>query len=218
MSDWRRRLRTRNDLQWIVLVVVVLALVNIGHVVGNMPWSDVQSVITSVAIVVGAAFAVFKLQIFRAFEPHLTITQEVSHRSVGDSYVHIVVTARLHNSSKVRVDLRRGFFRLQQIQPIPDEEVERLYSQVFVDRAETHLQWTILDEAPREWAKNEASVEPGESHQATCEFIVSSDLKSVLIYTYIYNARASQDPSAADGWAATTVHDILGQVDEAVVS
>ena len=209
MSDWRRRLRTRNDLQWIVLVVVVLALVNIGHVVGNMPWSDVQSVITSVAIVVGAAFAVFKLQIFRAFEPHLTITQEVTHRPVGDSYVHIVVTATLHNSSRVRVDLRQGLFRLQRIQPIPDEEVERLYAQAFVDHAERHLQWPILDEATRKWGENEASVEPGESYQEECEFIVDSHVQSVLVYTYIFNARTARDPSSSKGWTATTVYDIV---------
>ena len=166
MSDWRRRLRTRNDLQWIVLVVVVvLALLAVGHVVLDFALTGIQSAITSVAIVVGGAFALFKLQVFRTFEPHLTITQEVTHRPVGDSYVHIVVTATLHNSSRVRVDLRQGLFRLQRIQPIPDEEVERLYAQAFVDHAERHLQWPILDEATRKWGENEASVEPGESYQ-----------------------------------------------------
>ena len=124
MSEWKRRLRPRNDLQWIALVVVVvLALLAVGHLAVDFALSGIQSAITSVAIVVGGAFALFKLQVFRTFEPHLTITQEVSHRPVGDSYVHIVVTATLHNSSRVRVDLREGLFRLQQIQPILDEEV-----------------------------------------------------------------------------------------------
>ena len=209
MSDWRRRLRTRNDLQWIVLVVVVLALLAVGHVVLDFALTGIQSAITSVAIVVGGAFALFKLQVFRTFEPHLTITQEVTHRPVGDSYVHIVVTATLHNSSRVRVDLRQGLFRLQRIQPIPDEEVERLYAQAFVDHAERHLQWPILDEATRKWGENEASVEPGESYQEECEFIVDSHVQSVLVYTYIFNARTARDPSSSKGWTATTVYDIV---------
>ena len=106
MSEWKRRLRPRNDAQWIALVVViVVVLVVVGHVALDFALTGIQSAITSVAIVVGGAFALFKLQVFRTFEPHLTITQEVSHRPVGDSYVHIVVTATLHNSSRVRVDL-----------------------------------------------------------------------------------------------------------------
>ena len=191
-----------------MVVVVVLTLLAVGHLALDFALSGIQSAITSVAIVVGGAFALLKLQVFRTFEPHLTITQEVSHRPVGDSYVHVVVTATLHNSSRVRVDLREGLFRLQQIRPITDEEVERIYTEVFVDHAARHLQWPTLDEATRVWGKNDASVEPSESHQETCEFIVDSNVQSVLVYTYIHNAKTGRDPSASWGWTATTVYDI----------
>ena len=210
MSEWKRRLRPRNDAQWIALVVViVVVLVVVGHVALDFALTGIQSAITSVAIVVGGAFALFKLQVFRTFEPHLTITQEVSHRPVGDSYVHIVVTATLHNSSRVRVDLSEGLFRLQQVRPLPDAEVERLYAEVFVDYVERDLQWPTLDEATRKWGENEASVEPGESHQETCEFIVDSHVQAVLVYTYIHNAKTARHPSSSRGWTAATVHDIV---------
>ena len=210
MSEWKRRLRPRNDLQWIALVVVVvLALLAVGHVALDFALTGMQSAVTVVAIVSGAAFALFKLQAFRAFEPHLTISQEVSHRTVGDRYIHIVVTCTLHNSSRVRVHLREGLFRLQQVRPLPDHEIERLYTEVFVDYAARHLQWPTLEDATRVWGKNDASVEPGESHQETFEFIIDSVVRSVLVYTYIYNAKANQDPSAPMGWTTTTVHDII---------
>ena len=64
-----------------------------------------QSVVTVVAIAGGGVFAYYELQVFRAFAPHLTISQEVSHRYIGDRYVHIAVTATLHNSSKVKIEL-----------------------------------------------------------------------------------------------------------------
>ena len=99
----------------------------------------IRSLVTVVAIVGGGAFAYYKLQIFRVFEPHLTISHEVSHRYIGDNYVHIAVTATLHNSSKVKMELRKGVFLLQQISPLSDEEIEPLYEQVFEDQDYEHI-------------------------------------------------------------------------------
>lgn len=169
----------------------------------------VQSVITSAAILTGGFFAVFKLQIFRDFEPHLSISQEVSHRFIGDDYVHIAVTATLNNRSRVRAELLKGFVKVQQILPVANEEVERLYAQAFIDGEYESLQWLLLDEVPRPRAGRKLVVEPGELHQEACEFIISSEVKSVLVYTYFYNSRYSIGSQAAEGWAATTVYDIV---------
>ena len=92
-----------------------------------------QSIVTMAAIVIGGMLAYFKLQVFRDFEPHLTISHEVSHRQIGDSYVHIAVTSTLHNGSKVKLDFREAFIRLQQISPTSDGEVESLYTSTFVN-------------------------------------------------------------------------------------
>ena len=170
--------------------------------------ASVQGIGTIVAICVGGAFAYYRLQIFRSFEPHLTITNKVSHRRIGHSYVHIAVTATLLNSSRVKIDLREGYFLLMQIAPTSDEEAERLYQQVFVNHEYDDFQWRTLEVSPRVWQENELIVEPGESHRETCEFIVSAGVESVLVYSYFYNSKASERPEASEGWAATTVHDI----------
>ena len=166
----------------------------------------VQSWATVAAFMVAGIFAVLRLEIFREFSPHVTITQTVSHRSISDRYVHIFVTATLHNSSKVRVDIRRGFFRLQAISPISDEAVEALYADVYVNRVNRDFQWQTIDEAPREWSRNDLIVEPGESHQETCEFIVTSEMRTVLVDTYMYNSRS---PAVPVGWGTTSAYDIL---------
>ena len=70
-------------------------------------------------------FALFKLQVFRNLQPHLTISHEITHRVVSDSYVHISVTAVLHNSSRVKVEIEEGSFHLLRIAPVTDEEVAR---------------------------------------------------------------------------------------------
>ena len=140
-------------------------------------WKDVaaivQSVVTVIAIVVAGYFANYKLQLFRDLEPHLTITHEISHRPVGESYVHLAVTARLHNSSKVKIELREAFFWLLMIAPTTDDDVESLYREVFVDRTEDNLEWPILDEIPRVWERGEVFIEPGERHQEVCEFMTT---------------------------------------------
>ena len=128
----------------------------------------VQAGITFVAIIVGGVVAFLKLQVFRDFEPHLTISNSISHRLLGTKYVHVAVTATLHNSSKVKVEIRRSFFRLQRLAPASDEEVERLYAQVFTNAEEEYLQWPILDQVRRFWDEGELIVEPGESHRETC--------------------------------------------------
>ena len=199
----------------LVLVLAVLFIAITWRVAGltSSSFGDsakvVQALGTVVAIFSGGFFAYYKLQMFRDFEPHLTISHRVSHRPVGDSYVHIDVTAILHNSSKVQIEIRKGFFLLQQISPVSDESVESMYAQVFQDSTHDNLQWPTLDEITRAWSEAELIVEPGESHQEAYEFIVTTDVESVVVYTYFHNSRHSQHSQTVQGWHATTIYDMM---------
>ena len=64
---------------------------------------------TTAAVVVGGILAWRNSQIFRAKAPHVVITHEISHRPVGSQYVHIFVTAVLHNTSRVHIEFLDGF-------------------------------------------------------------------------------------------------------------
>ena len=209
------------DLKWMLYVAAVVALV-LSLLVGvafllNFTLDETESAkdlveiiqlfVVASAIVIGGFFALYKLQIFRDFEPHLTVSQEVSHRFVGDKYIHVETTATLHNSSKVKIEIRKGLFRLQRIAPMSDEEIRELNSKVFVDKEYKHLQWPTLWEVDHNWDVNGLIVEPGESHRETYEFIVSKDVTSIMVYAYFYNSRFPQSP--AEGWGATTVHDMM---------
>ena len=163
-----------------------------------------QVIVTAIAIFMAAAFALFKLQIFRVFAPHLTISQKVSHRPIGESYFHVDVSVTLQNSSRVKVELRKGFFLLQQIAPVDDQDVETLYAQMFVDKEIEDILWPKLYEVHRSWEESVLIIEPGEIHQEVCEFIVTRGVESVLIYAFFYNTVTS-NPS---GWYSTTIYDI----------
>ena len=199
----------RQAILWVLLFVAVLAAaVFVNTLLTDADFSAsaraVQAMVTAIAIVVAAIFAIFKLQIFRDFAPHLTISQKVSHRAIGDSYIHIYVAATLENSSKVKIELKEGLFILQQIAPVKDEDIEALYAEIFVDKEAEDILWPTLDEVRRKWTKNTLIIEPGEVHQEVCEFVVTSAVKSVLAYVYFYNPYSS----TPRGWYSTAIYDI----------
>ena len=180
-----------------------LALPDAGRT-RDLAWT-IQTSVAALAIAVGGVFAGYKWQVFRDFAPHLTVSHVISHRFIGHSYVHIDATANLYNSSKVQIEIRNGFSRLQHIAPASDEEVEQLYAQVFLDRDHDYLQWPTGDDVLRTWDKNQFIIEPGETHTEIFEFIVSKEFKSALVYTYFYNARSAEP----QGWGVATVYDIV---------
>lgn len=202
------------------LLLVLAALAGLSIILAALHWllpdasrfkdlaGSAQSLVAALAIILGGGFAAVKLELFRDFAPHLTIAHEVSHRRVGDSYVHIAVKATLHNSSRVKVELREGFFLLQQVSPTADAAIEALYDEVFVNRHYDDFQWPSLDEVERRWEKDERVVEPSGTHQELCEFIVSADIETVLIYTFFSNARFPRS-SPSQGWESSTVYDII---------
>ena len=220
--SWTTRLWPRGQtkrgaaLSAMMLSIIIIAF---AIIVPTWSWSSMgpikdlaaifQSAITVFAIVVGGIFAWFKLQAFRDFEPHLTISHEVHHRVISNSYVHIDVTATLHNSSRVSIELREADFRLQRVSPLSDQRVESLYSEVFADSEHKYIQWPILYEVQRDWASGNLIVEPGESYLEAYDFIVSTGVESVSVYTYFYNPDFSEGSRTAEGWGATTVYDIV---------
>ena len=200
----------------VVAAIVAAALIGIAW--GVSAWSGdrfgdaaktVQALGTLAAILAGGLFALYKLQVFRDFQPHLTITHQISHRRIGDSYVHLDVAATLRNGSKTHVEIQDAFFLLQRIAPVSDDEVVSLYDSAFESENYAGFQWTTLEQARRTWQQDELLVEPGESHQETIEFIIRADIDSVLIYTYFHNSNHSKSSRSAEGWHATTVYDII---------
>ena len=182
-------------------------------------WSDtrwatvatiVQAIGTLTAIFVGGGFAFYRLHLLRTFHPHLTIEHEVSHRQVGDSYVHIALTVRLMNTSGVVIELRSGYVLIQQIAPVLDEEVANLFSKDALERRDD-IQWPTLDEIQREWDKGDLVVEPNETLAETYEFVVPRGTESVLLNSFYRNPMAKARDGVEVGWDATTIYDILDE-------
>ena len=168
-----------------------------------------QGYVTVVAIAAGGAFAMYRLRVFRTLEPHITVSHTVSHRVVGDSYVHIFVTAMLYNGSRVEVGVREATFALQMISPMTDFAVEVFAAEAAGGDAPNYIQWPTLHESTRTWDEHDLIIEPGSSHSEPFEFIVSGEVRSILIYTYFLDGTPARRISSSRGWGATTVYDII---------
>lgn len=169
-------------------------------------WANVVlALVTIFAILFGGLFAAVKFDLFRDFEPRLSLSHTINHRRIGDSYVHLDITVNMHNSSRVKVDLGEGFWVLQQIAPIGDAEVEAIYSR----DAEAGLQeflWPVLDEGRWMWSRDHIAIEPGETYHELLEIILPNAVEAALIYTFCYNPNA---PEKETGWSLGTVYDII---------
>ena len=186
---------------------------------------------TAVVVGLGGVFAWRGSYVFRSRAPHVTISHEISHRFIGNGYLHIAVTSVLHNSSRVNIEFLNGYSRIQRIAPALDEYIEQKYVETFVKQEHGYIQWTTLDDYRHDWDKGAFSIEPRETGTEIFEFVVSSELESVMITTYFYNSRVvgkvADDIDVRDaprlkrrwwrwlevkgsrGWDRTTVYDIL---------
>lgn len=189
-----------------------------------------QAVVTIIAIMLGGLFAWRRGFIFRQWQPHVTISHDVTHRRVSSEHIHIEITAILYNSSRVKAEFWDGLFTVEQLAPVSDEYVEQLYGKTFVDKDRYEApEWHCLKEIRLEWKEEELIAEPGEKIAVTFEYIVPNHVQSILITTYFYNTRvmgkipAEMNPRDAEerkqlwfrrisgprGWIRTTAHDIV---------
>ena len=126
--------------------------------------SAAQSLVTIVAIVFGGVIAAIRLQAFRDFEPHVNVQHDIRYREVINAYIHFDVKATLYNSSKVKIEIRRALFSIQQVLPVSIDDLVERHGEVFVNRTREEMQWPVLDAIEREWETGKLVVEPEERH------------------------------------------------------
>lgn len=174
---------------------------------------DLRHIATALAIAAGVSIAWYKLDIFREFEPHLSIEQTIESRRLGNSFRLIVATAILTNNSKVLVKPREGYCRLAQTAPLSDPSVVEIFTNSVRSGTEENgfeqFGWPVLGEVRRTWPEGDIAIEPGECHRETYQFIVDEGTESVVALTAIYNPAYNLDPAShAETWRCYTFHDV----------
>lgn len=144
---------------------------------------------TMVGVAIAALVGYYKFQLFREGRPHLTIDLTASHRPVSPRHIHIGVTARLANTSKVMIEVQRCVWRLSFIAPysaaVMDEKVAE-----FAGGGGNNNQWDELGWRMLSWPETQnpdLEIEPGETDEITYDFIIATDVESVAIRLAVAN-------------------------------
>lgn len=161
-----------------------------------------------ITIVVGGSFALYKLGVFRDLKPHLTLEQEVTHRQVGDDYLHVAVRVTLINSSKVAMEIREAEFLTLQIDQLSNEEIETLYSEHISNEGKDYIQWPQLQEILKTWGRNELVIEPNGRHYELYEIVVSNQIKCMLLSSYFANTKYRDGNHTPQGWEVVSILDV----------
>ena len=189
----------------VIATFVIVWLTGLGVVKAV---SVVQGFATVTAIGVGGVYAFYKLEVFREFEPHLTITQEPSSWQFGGDYVHVSVNVSLVNRSKVAIRIREASFWMRKVAPLDDKTVVELYLN-FLDKPTTnkYVEFPTLEKFEREWGRDEFVIEPGETSTDWYEFIVANRYDTVALVAFFADStKKSRNPRI--GWSAVTLHNI----------
>ena len=209
------------DLRWTNLLTFPLLVWAFWELIDARSFSDGESIkflseqflpfATGGAVLVGLIVAPWKVRIFRYLKPHLTLKHEVSHRPITALYGHMTVKVELRNDSRVLTHISKATYHLYQVAPSKDTKMANDYlAESGGNVRENAIKWprisTVQGPVPRPpdvmGQEVKLTVEPGEAHQETIEFIVPVNVKTVLIYTYF------EDKKRRSAWDARTAYDI----------
>ena len=213
---------------WLLVALSLMALlfalaVGLGRLVSvgidDGLWAALQSVdargvglaaggvATMVGVAIAALVGYYKFQLFRESRPHLTIELSASHRKVSPRYIHIGVTARLSNTSKVAVTVATATWNLTALAPYTDAAAERLHNDYVRSYQHDGDEFGESVQKPA-FSQFDLIIEPGETDGITFDFITAADLKSVAITLFIYNDAASTE-TAPLGWGRRIFYDLV---------
>ena len=173
-----------------------------------------SAIFISLSLCMGGFVAYKKLEIFRDFEPHLTVSHRISHRPMGAGYRVLTVTADLSNDSKVSTSIQSGYFRIYWLAPYSSPDIESMMDNAIITQTDNGSQPVIGDlnlvhishlDTSKE---RDIIIEPGETHSETYNFPLRDDvLESVFIETYFENPNWTPEGSSARFWGTRSPYD-----------
>lgn len=102
--------------------------------------------------------------------------------------------------------LDRRLLRIQQMEPWPMEALKPVYlKKERTEEQESEIQWTLLGEIDLSGKGQRCEIEPGEKEEFDFDFVIDSEIKSVVIYSYLKNRKKGLKEI---GWNKTTIYDI----------
>jgi hypothetical protein len=165
----------------------------------------IQSAVTIGAILIGGLWTYNLFVQQRQKYAHLKIEHKVTHLSLPDHRILLMVEVTHTNVGSVKVSLASADVRVYNLQPqeLTDEAITQINQGKLSDTPEPNTLWQIVAH-PTTSQKDDFVVEPGESDQIHYEFVLSDDVGPLVVYTYFKNPTIKHRDI---GWVTRSIYD-----------
>ena len=166
--------------------------------------SIVQSLTTSLALIVGGIWAYFRFESNRFGYPKLVISISPQRTELPGKMQLISVSVTVENVGETRYWSNRAELRLRQIAPLLPSIAARLKEPYDPVDTETKLiTWPTVFLRKWEWGQATFEVEPGETETLYSDFVVDETITVFQLYFFLENS-----PKGEIGWRCIKVCDV----------
>ena len=195
----------------------------ISHYFGALTLSDIISIAQALAtIVIALVGAVWSYRLFwlkRQKYPRAKIEHMITHRALTENKVLLNVVTSISNNGDVLLTLEKGQMWIQQILPLPyklctlidqGEDLVKILQSFVVSRDEekepwtTEIPWPLITSKTFFWGKGKREIEPGDSGQIRCDFILDQEIEIIKVYSFFENVAKRTHI----GWDFATIYDM----------
>lgn len=175
-------------------------------------WKDltdiIQSIVTVLAIFVGAHLY-FKRR--RRF-PRVKITHQVADKLILSDKIFLRLVVTIVNQGEVLLSLESGFVGVQQVVPCPKALLDSIDRDGdIVEDGKHEAAWDTLAEKDIIFKRSEREIEPGEEEEFSFDFLIDSNVKTVIVYSYFKNESKKKRDI---GWNKTTIYDLSSSCEQ----
>ncbi|MHC4171357.1 MAG: hypothetical protein ACYST5_00230 [Planctomycetota bacterium] len=184
---------------WIPDTVNALTAKDISEIVVNVS--------TFIAIVIGGVWTYMMFVRRRQKYPRAKVSHRIIHKKIDNNKTLIRVDVEMCNQGDVLIRLSRRLVRIKQMLPLGESALQMIDSKKKrIRRKEAKGQWPILGEVDLSGEDAIYEIEPGDTDEFPFDFVISSEVKTVIVYSYFRN-KAKRGREI--GWNKRTVYDIF---------
>jgi hypothetical protein len=169
-------------------------------------WIEIgQSILTSLAILIGGLWAIIVFILKREKHPHANMTHIIKHFPIDDENVLLWVKVQIENKGNILMQLTSGFTRIQSVLPLSNDIKELIQNDKLpMPENPNEVPWPLIEEIEIKFEEKSCEIEPNERDELIFEFIFSSNEQVVSIYTYLENIKKRESEL---GWGLTSIYD-----------
>jgi hypothetical protein len=166
----------------------------------------VKNYTTCAAILIGGIWGYITFIRNRQKYPRANIKHMIKHRHIDDRRVLLRITIAVENKGDVIISLDKGEVWIQQMVPWPsDSALDAIDSSKETDKnRKAEAEWPVLADRNLSGVKGH-EIEPGEFDEFHYDFVIDSNIKTVIVYSYVKNQTKL---GREIGWNKTSVYDV----------